>query len=88
MRQSKADKSKPTLDLSQLLSEFEGIKRIYEVRGLVSTTFKDDADFIEKNQLTFKFSLYQIPALLLDYFFRKQVNSLEKFLTVIPVGQK
>lgn len=59
MRQSNANKSKPTLDLSQLLSEFEGIKTIYEKRGLFSTEFVHNAaDYIERESLTFKFSLY------------------------------
>ena len=72
-----ANKSKQTLDLSQLLSEFEGIKTIYEERGLFSTRFiPDSAEYIDRNKLTFNFSLFQIPALILDYFFRKRVDSL------------
>ena len=39
------------------------------------------------NKLTFQFSLYQIPALFLDYFFRKKINSLQQFLTDVPVSK-
>ena len=66
--------------MQQLLNEFDGQKKIYEQRGLFYTTFLSNPDYIKRENLSFRFSLYQIPALMLDYFFRQQVNSLNQFL--------
>lgn len=51
---------------------------------MFSTSFKSDPEYIKKEKLTFTFSLFQIPALFLDYFFRKRVNSLQQFFSQIP----
>lgn len=87
MKQSKATKEEGSLDFKSLLSEFEGIKKIYELKGLFRTTFKSDPEFIRKSNLSFSFSLYQIPALVLDFFFRKRVNSIQQFLSEIAVSK-
>ena len=68
-----------------MLMEFEGqTATVYEKRGLFKTEFVYDPVFIQENDLTFKFSAFQIPALFLDYFFRKSVISLNEFLKIIP----
>ena len=72
------------INLSSLLQEFEGHSNVYEKRGLFTTKWVYDPKYIIENKLRFKFSLFQIPALVLDYFFRRKINSLNEFLKVIP----
>ena len=66
-----------------MIIEFESQNKIYEERGLCSTTFKQmEPEQIAKQRLKFNFSLYQIPALVLDYIFRQKIiNSLQVFLS-------
>ena len=65
------------LDLSKIVVSFEKFGKVYEHRELFRTTFKADRDLILEKKLKFRFSLFQIPALLLDFIFRtKVINSL------------
>lgn len=65
--------------------EFEKLNKIVEVRGLCSTKFIImEPEIIAKKKLKFNFSLFQIPAIALDYFLRKKVqSSLMTFLSSI-----
>jgi hypothetical protein len=87
MKQSKVTKEQGALDMDQLLGEFEGPKKLYELRALLKTQFLSNQDFIKRNGLTFQFSLFQIPALYLDFFFRKKVNSLSQFILEVPASK-
>jgi hypothetical protein len=56
----------------------------YERRGIFfSELEKNKPRHIKLYNLGFSFSLYQIPAMLLDHFFRQQNNSLIQFLSDI-----
>jgi hypothetical protein len=66
-----------------MLQEFQGNKKVYELRGLFETVFIEDEELIKKKNMSFSFSLFQIPALLLDYYFRTKINSLSQFLLSI-----
>lgn len=48
MKQSKATKEAGNLDFKQLLAEFEGVKKFYEIRGLFTTDFERDPELIKK----------------------------------------
>jgi hypothetical protein len=44
-----------------------------------------DPELIKRAQLKFKFSLFQIPSLMIDYYYRQTIiNSLRQFLEEIP----
>ena len=66
--------------MQSLLDEFEGQNKIYETRSVFYTTFDSNPEYIRNNNLKFTFSFFQIPALFIDYYFRKKINSLREFL--------
>lgn len=68
----------------EILGQMEVVDGTYEKRGIFTSTLFQKARDIKKFNLAFSFSLYQIPAMLLDHFFRKQTNSLLQFLSEVP----
>ena len=72
-----------TVDNQAVLAAFQSANKVYESRGLVWTSFYEDEQRIERAQLKFRFSVFQIPALLLDWYFRKYADSLGVFLSEV-----
>ena len=56
--------------MNKILQNFEGFGKVYENRGLFKTELLMDQELILNEKLEFRFSLFQIPALLLDHIFR------------------
>lgn len=82
--QMKESEKDGAVDLEKVLEKFESQNKVYEYRELFKNDFAMDQETIIKEKLEFKFSLFQIPALILDYIFRQKViDSFAQFLLVI-----
>ncbi|TNV88185.1 hypothetical protein FGO68_gene5191 [Halteria grandinella] len=68
----------------QIAKEHDEISKMYELRGLGTSLLQKDAEeIIRREDLKFRFSLFQIVQFLINYLFRDMVNSLDVFITKI-----
>ncbi|TNV88226.1 hypothetical protein FGO68_gene17400 [Halteria grandinella] len=68
---------------ANVAQDFQVSHNQYEFRGVFKTKLENNPQEIKRLKLAFSFSLYQIPAMIIDYFLREQANSLMQFIISI-----